>query len=234
MKKGPAVKGLRAQIDRNLYKKYLKEELFSRPIHFEENSVENLLIEKLENGKLDCIGVILKDGKKLKSKTTIITTGTFLDGLILIGKESFSAGRMGDKASIGLAETFKKLNFKTGRLKTGTPPRIYKDSIDFDETELIEPDLNPEPFSFLNEKVKINTFDQLPCHLVYTDERIEKLVKSNINSSSYIREEARGVRYCPSLEAKVLKFSSYFHQVWLEPESLDSDLIYPNGIKFQN
>lgn len=227
--KGPAVQGLRAQIDRVLYKKYMKEELFRKPIHFEESSVEDLLIEN-RDGKLYCDGVILNNGKKIRSKTTIITTGTFLNGLILIGKEKFSAGRMGDKASIGLSDTFKNLKFKMGRLKTGTPPRIYKDSIDYDELECQTPDPDPEPFSYMNERVRIDPNDQLSCHLVFTDDTIVDLVKSHINTSSYIRQEAKGVRYCPSLEAKILNFNSNFHQVWLEPEGLDSDIVYPNGL----
>ena len=223
------MQGLRAQIDRVLYKKYLKEELFSKPIHFEENSVEDLLVEQ-RDGQLFCSGVILGNGKQLRSKTTIITTGTFLNGLILIGKEKFSAGRMGDQASIGLSDTLKRLNFKMGRLKTGTPPRILKNTIDFDELQCIAADRDPEPFSFMNDRVRIESNEQLPTYIVYTDDRVADLVKSNIESSSYIREEARGVRYCPSLEAKVLKFNSSFHQVWLEDESLNSDLIYPNGL----
>lgn len=223
------MQGLRAQIDRVLYKKYLQEELFSKPIHFEESSVEDLLIES-RDGQLYCDGVILGNGKRIRSKTTIITTGTFLDGLILIGKEKFSAGRMGDKASIGLSDTFKRLNFTMGRLKTGTPPRIFKSTIDFDEVQCVGPDANPEPFSYMNDRVRIESSEQLPTYIVYTDDKVADLVKANIESSSYIREEARGVRYCPSLEAKVLKFNSSFHQVWLEYESLDSDLIYPNGL----
>ena len=246
------MRGLRAQIDRVLYKKYLKEELFSKPIHFEESSVEDLIIEKnKKDDKLYCNGVHLANGKKIRSKTTIITTGTFLNGLILIGKEQFSAGRMGDKASIGLSDTFKKLNFKMGRLKTGerdndnlvylikiinnllflgTPPRIYADSIDYDELENVPPDQKPEPFSYLNDKVSIDPSKQLPTYITYTDDKIVELVKSNLNSSSYIRQEARGVRYCPSLEAKILKFDSNFHQVWIEPESLESNIVYPNGL----
>lgn len=227
--KGPAVQGLRAQIDRVLYKKFMKEELFKKPIHFEESSVDDLLIGE-RDGKLYCDGVILENGKKLRSKTTIITTGTFLNGLILIGKEQFSAGRMGDKASIGLANTFRKLNFKMGRLKTGTPPRIYKDSIDYDEIEKVQPDENPETFSYMNDKVRIDPKDQLPTYITYTDDSIVDLIKPNIDSSSYIREEAKGVRYCPSLESKILKFNSNFHQVWIEPESFDSDIVYPNGL----
>ena len=223
------MQGLRAQIDRGLYKKYLQAELFSKPIHFEESSVEDLLIEN-QDGQLVCHGVILVNGKQLRSRTTIITTGTFLNGLILIGKEMFSAGRMGDQASIGLSDTFKRLNFKMGRLKTGTPPRIFKSTIDFDELQCMLPDQDPEPFSFMNDRVRIEPGDQLPTYLVYTADKVADLVRSNIESSSYIREEARGVRYCPSLEAKVLKFNSSFYQIWLEDESLDSDLIYPNGL----
>lgn len=228
-RKGPAVQGLRAQIDRELYKKYLKEELFSKPIYFEENSVEDLLIEN-RDGKLYCNGIILNNGKKIRSKTTIVTTGTFLNGLILIGKEQISAGRMGDKASIGLSDTFKRLNFKMGRLKTGTPPRILKDTIDYDEMEIVKPDENPEPFSYLNDRVRIEPNEQIQNYITYTDDKIVDLVKSNLDSSSYIRQEARGVRYCPSLEAKILKFSSNFHQVWIEQESFDSNIVYPNGL----
>lgn len=137
---------------------------------------------------------------------------------------------MGDEPSIGLANTLEDLGFRMGRLKTGTPPRVIKSTIDFTKCELHTADDPPEPFSFMNSSVWIKPEDQLPCHLTHTTENVGKIVRDNLHCNRHVTEEVTGPRYCPSIESKILKFSSLTHQIWLEPEGLDSPLIYPAGL----
>ncbi|XP_015431455.1 PREDICTED: LOW QUALITY PROTEIN: protein MTO1 homolog, mitochondrial [Dufourea novaeangliae] len=201
-RKGPAVWGYRAQIDRGLYKKHLQEELFNTPgLQICESSVEDLIVQ---GDSPSCHGIILKDGTKIYSEAVVITTGTFLKGQINIGLEKRPAGRLGDEPSIGLANTLERVGFKMGRLKTGTPPRIEQSTIDFSKCRVQLPDKVSMPFSFLNETVWLPVEKQL--NLV------------------------TGPRYCPSIESKVLKFSANEHQIWLEPEGLDSPVTYPSGL----
>ncbi|XP_057320452.1 protein MTO1 homolog, mitochondrial [Microplitis mediator] len=227
-RKGPAVWGLRAQIDRDLYKKHLQAEIFNTDgLEIRESSVEDLILQRDFN---KCCGIILQDGTKIFSETVVITTGTFLKGQINIGLEKRPAGRIGDEPSIGLANTLEELGFRMSRLKTGTPPRLKKSTIDFTNCIVQSPDEVPEPFSFMNDRVWINPHDQLPCYITHTNEQVGKIIRDNLHCNSHVTEEVTGPRYCPSIESKILKFKTSVHQVWLEPEGLQSDIIYPGGL----
>lgn len=227
-RKGPAVWGLRAQIDRALYKKYLQAELFNMPgLHIYESSVEDLI---LENEPLSCQGVILKDGTKIFGDAVVITTGTFLKGQINIGLEKRPAGRLNDEPSIGLANTLDRLGFQIGRLKTGTPPRLEKDSIDFTKCKKSLPDESPIPFSFMSDNVWLPPDKQVLTYLTFTNEKVAQIIRDNMHCNLHVTEEISGPRYCPSIESKILRFKALQHQIWLEPEGLDSPLIYPSGL----
>lgn len=234
-RKGPAVWGYRAQIDRTLYKQNMQKELFMNTLNLDimEAPVEDLLVENRsvnEQSSVDCKGVILKNGLKIYANSVVITTGTFLNGQINMGLKVYPAGRIGDEPSIGLANTLAALRLRMGRLKTGTPPRLKADTINYSVCEVQLGDNPPVPFSFMNDKVWIKPEDQLKCYLTKTTLGIEKVVKENLHVNRHVMEETRGPRYCPSIESKVLKFSGREHQVWLEPEGLSSDIIYPNGL----
>ncbi|KAJ8681361.1 hypothetical protein QAD02_017148 [Eretmocerus hayati] len=227
-RKGPAVWGLRAQIDRTLYKKHLQAELFSTPgLDIIEGSVEDLL---LQEGSDKCCGIILRDGSKIPSDSVVITTGTFLKGQINIGLETRPAGRLDDEPSIGLADTLDRLNFRLGRLKTGTPPRLEKSTIDFSRCICQHPDDVPVPFSFLSDTVWLPPEKQFRCYLTYTTQEANDIVNRNLHCNRHVTEGVTGPRYCPSIESKILKYPSLSHQIWLEPEGLDSSLIYPAGL----
>ncbi|XP_017775682.1 PREDICTED: protein MTO1 homolog, mitochondrial isoform X1 [Nicrophorus vespilloides] len=229
-RKGPAVWGLRAQIDRVLYKTHLQNEIFNNTKNLDiiEASVEDLITENGDVSK--CCGILLADGTQISSKTVVITTGTFLKAQINIGLKVFPAGRMGDASSIGLANTLERIGLQMGRLKTGTPPRLRANSIDYDKCTVQGGDDPPVPFSFMSESVWIKPEDQLDCFLTNTSLDIEPIVKDNIHLNKHVAEEVTGPRYCPSIESKILKFGGRIHHVWLEPEGFDSDLIYPNGL----
>ncbi|XP_044731978.1 protein MTO1 homolog, mitochondrial [Chrysoperla carnea] len=231
-RKGPAVWGLRAQIDRKLYKHHLQKDLFENTPNLKiiEAPVEDLYVEGLSDSCSKCCGVILINGTKILSKTVVITTGTFLKGQINIGLDVRPAGRIGDAPSIGLANTLSSIGFRMGRLKTGTPPRLKSDKINFNVCEKHLGDEYPIPFSFLNKEVWIKPEDQLPCFMTRTNSQVENIVLSNLHLNRHVMEEINGPRYCPSIESKVLRFRGREHPIWLEPEGLDSDVIYPNGI----
>ncbi|KAJ2977282.1 hypothetical protein NUW58_g7858 [Xylaria curta] len=174
-------------------------------------------------------GVRLETGEILPTTQVIITTGTFLGGEIHIGLEAYPAGRMGEEATFGLSKSLREAGFQLGRLKTGTPPRIAKDSIDYSVLEVQAGDDPPEPFSYLNDSVSVT--DQLSCWLTYTNARSHDIARANLDKTIHIRETVKGPRYCPSLESKIIKFGDKEqHIVWLEPEGFSSDLIYPNGL----
>lgn len=197
------------------------------------SSVEDLLWENLVDSKAairKCNGVLLSDGTKVKSKSVVITTGTFLRGQINIGLDVRPAGRIGDEPAIGLAKSLDELGFRLSRLKTGTPPRILRNSIDFTNLEKQYGDTPPMPFSFLNDRVWLDEKDQMVCHITHTPIAINSIVKENLHLNRHVIEEITGPRYCPSIESKVLRFGAKSHQIWLEPEGFDSDLIYPNGL----
>ena len=224
--RGPAVRGPRTQSDRSLYKKYMQEKLlnycnlsiFSDPVIefiFEKNNI---------------IGFITKAGKKILSSKVILTTGTFLNGLIHIGDEKTPAGRFNEKPSTGLSEQLEKYNFKIGRLKTGTPPRLDATTINFEKLEVQHADEDPYFFSFLTKK---NINKQISCRITYTNKEVHKIISRNIKSSAMYSGSIKGVgpRYCPSIEDKIVKFADkQKHQIFLEPEGLNDNTIYPNGI----
>ncbi|CAK9297358.1 unnamed protein product [Gordionus sp. m RMFG-2023] len=245
--KGPAVWGLRAQIDRKLYKMHMQNELFNKTpnISILEESVEDLLINENETEKI-CEGVILSNHQIINSKAVIITTGTFLGGQINIGLTTFPAGRLNSsdrhnteihnpeniESASELRRTFKRLGFKLGRLKTGTPPRLLKSSINYDHPSLQSNmgDNIPHPFSFMNSDVWIKPENQLLCHLTSTNAKVHEIIMQNMHLNRHVREETKGPRYCPSIESKILRFNSASHPIWLEPEGFDSPLIYPQGM----
>ncbi len=225
--KGPAVRGPRAQSDRKLYKKHMQEEIENTEnLELLFDPVEDLIFD----GNKQISGVICASGKKISTKKVIITTGTFLNGLIHLGDKTIPAGRHGDSPSIGLADSLYKTGFNIGRLKTGTPARLDKHTIDFSKLEKQEADDEHSYFSFLTTKTHN---EQLPCHMTYTNEAVHNIIQKNITKSAIYSGQISGTgpRYCPSVEDKVVKFADRLrHQIFLEPEGLDSDLIYPNGI----
>jgi len=224
--RGPAVRGPRSQIDRSLYKKNMKEKLVN---YCNLKIFSDPVIEFIFN-KSTINGFITKSGKEIKSSKIILTTGTFLNGLIHIGDEKTPAGRYNEKPSTGLSEQLEKYNFKIGRLKTGTPPRLDSRTINFNNLEEQHADKEPYFFSFLSKK---NLNKQISCRMTYTNETVHKIISKNIKRSAMYSGSIQGVgpRYCPSIEDKVVKFADkQSHQIFLEPEGLNDHTIYPNGI----
>uniref|UniRef100_A0AAV3A2C2 5-taurinomethyluridine-[tRNA] synthase subunit MTO1, mitochondrial n=1 Tax=Pyxicephalus adspersus TaxID=30357 RepID=A0AAV3A2C2_PYXAD len=232
--KGPAVWGLRAQIDRKLYKQNMQKEILNTPgLTVREGSVEDLILEPPDPsypGKCQVSGVILADGSKIMARSVVLTNGTFLRGTVRIGTENIPAGRWGEEPAVGLALTLERLGFNVGRLKTGTPPRILKDSVDFSVLARSDADNPPVPFSFMNDRVWIKPEDQFPCYLTHTTPKVEQIIRENLHLNNHVKETSAGPRYCPSIESKILRFPGRRHQVWLEPEGADSDVIYPQGL----
>lgn len=227
--KGPAVHSPRAQADRKLYKKAINkilENYENLEIIFGE--VEDLLIE---NNQIFGVKIIQNNQEKIiEAKSVVLTTGTFLNGVIHIGNKKTEGGRVNEFPSKGISKTLAKFNFNLGRLKTGTPPRILKSSIDFSKLEEQAGDNPPQPFSYLNDKILV---PQTSCFITYTNFETHKVIQENLHKSAMYGGEISGLgpRYCPSIEDKVNRFfDKERHQVFLEPEGLDSDLIYPNGI----
>ncbi|PAV82964.1 hypothetical protein WR25_08187 [Diploscapter pachys] len=227
---GAAVLGLRAQIDRQLYKQHMQNEIGSTPnLQVVEGEVDEILVEsQLEGPRVK--GVRLADGKVIRSKCIVITTGTFLGAEIFLGPERIKSGRMGDKSSTELSRSFSKLGFALGRLRTGTPPRIYKDSIDFSQFQAMAPDKEPIPFSFMTEQIWLPPEQQLPTYVGYTNQEVRKRAEAHLHENEHVREETKGPRYCPSFEAKIIRFPQLDHRLFLEHEGLDSPLIYPQGM----
>jgi len=226
MSKGPAVWSLRAQADRVLYRLAMRN-----VIEFQKNlDVKQALIDKIitEDGKIK--GVLTSLGIFYGARAVIVTTGTFLKGLIHIGLENFSAGRAGEFPSIGLSDSLRELGFKMGRLKTGTPPRLDAKTIDFSKTEPQYGDDPPIPFSHTTEKI---TNPQLPCYITYTNKETHRIILDNLDRSPMYSGKIKGIgaRYCPSIEDKVVRFAERErHQVFLEPEGLETKEYYANGI----
>ena len=224
--KGPAVHGFRAQADKNRYKNAMRrvlENTENLDLVFEE--VDELIIENFA-----VKGVRTAKGTEIKAVSVVITTGTFLNGLIHLGLTSRSAGRVGEKPSTKLSQSFLAAGFELGRLKTGTPPRLKRDSIDFSQCILQPGDEVPRPFSFSTLSIER---EQMPCHLTATNERTARVIRDNLHFSPLYSGVIDGVgpRYCPSIEDKVVKFpDKNSHNIFLEPEGLDTDWIYPNGI----
>lgn len=224
--RGPAVRGPRTQSDRLLYKKYMLENLIS---HCNLNIIyDPVLSFVFEKDKIKSI--VLASGKEIKFKKIILTTGTFLNGVIHIGSQMTPAGRFGEAPTSGLSEQLQKFNLMFGRLKTGTPPRLDARTINFDGLEKQEADENP--FFFSTETKKINS-KQVSCSITYTNDEVHKIISRNIKKSAIYSGNIKGIgpRYCPSIEDKIVKFADkQRHQIFLEPEGLNDHTIYPNGI----
>jgi tRNA uridine 5-carboxymethylaminomethyl modification enzyme len=224
--RGPAVRGPRTQSDRKLYKKYMQEVL----LNYENLEVIADPVVKFIFDKDKIRGFICQSGKEITCNQLILTTGTFLNGLIHIGQKQIPAGRYDEKPSTGLSEQLEKFNIKIGRLKTGTPPRLDGRTINYDNLEMQPADTEPYFFSFLTTKV-INK--QISCGVTYTNNEVHKIISENISRSAMYSGNIKGVgpRYCPSIEDKIVKFKEkQQHQIFLEPEGLDDHTVYPNGI----
>ena len=224
--RGPAVRGPRTQSDRALYKKYMQEMLLSYcNLSVFSDPVIQFLFDKNQ-----VVGFHTKSRKEIFCKKIILTTGTFLNGLIHIGDKRTPAGRHNEKPSIGLSEQLEKFKIKLGRLKTGTPPRLDGTTINYDDLEKQDADVNPEYFSFLTKK----TYNkQITCSVTYTNKKVHEIIKKNLKKSAMYSGNIKGVgpRYCPSIEDKIVKFSAKSrHQIFLEPEGLIDRTVYPNGI----
>lgn len=225
-RKGPAVRSTRAQIDRQKYLSVVQKTLFTMDdLYIREASVEDILIE---NGQVK--GVKTRIGEKIACKKLILTTGTFMQGLIHIGLDNYQGGRLGDPASIGLSRSLEKAGLKLGRLKTGTVPRLLGDSIDFSVMEAQHGDTPPPRFSF---REKPELLPQKPCYITYTNERTHESIRKGFERSPLFQGviQGTGARYCPSIEDKVARFPEKDrHQIFVEPEGLSSFEFYPNGI----
>jgi tRNA uridine 5-carboxymethylaminomethyl modification enzyme len=225
-RKGPAVRGPRAQADRKLYRQAMQEAIAAVPgLEVVEGEAEDLIVV---GGRV--VGLKLADGRLLRAAAVVLTTGTFLRGLIHLGERSWPAGRVGEAPSIGLAETLARTGLRMARLKTGTPPRLDGRTIDWDRLEVQPGDDPPEPFSTLTEAI---TTPQVVCHITRTTPATHAIIRGNLHRSAMYsgRIESRGPRYCPSIEDKIVRFADRdSHQIFLEPEGLDDPTIYPNGI----
>jgi len=226
MSKGPAVWSLRAQADRVLYRIAMRQSIESQ----KNLDIKQALAEKIEVGDGRVKGVLTSLGVFYGARAVIVTTGTFLKGLIHIGLENFSAGRAGEFPSIGLSDSLQNLGLQMGRLKTGTPPRLDAKTIDFSKTEPQYGDDPPQPFSHSTEEI---TNPQLPCFITYTNPETHSVILNNLDRSPLYSGKIKGIgaRYCPSIEDKVVRFSERpRHQVFLEPEGLETQEYYANGI----
>ena len=225
-KKGPAVRSSRAQADKYAYQSEMKRVLEREP----RLDIKQLLVDELltENGV--CIGILGHTQTAYLAKTVILTTGTFLKGLVHLGDVSYSAGRAGESSAEKLSDSFLNLGFEIGRLKTGTPPRVNAHTVNFDAMEIQPGDVQPRPFSFSTEQI---TQSQMSCHLTYTNEKTHQIIRDNLHRSAMYSGRITGIgpRYCPSIEDKVVRFADKDrHQVFVEPEGRDTDEIYLNGI----
>lgn len=224
--KGPAVQGPRAQADRKLYRQAMQRAIRAiAGLQVIESGVEDLIVD---DGIAQ--GVVLGDGRELRAGAVVLTTGTFLRGLIHMGEVQIPAGRAGEAPAVKLAERLAALEFRLGRLKTGTPARLHRGSIDWQRLDIQPGDDPPVPFSFLTERI---TTPQVACHITTTTEATHAIIRANLERSPMYsgRIGSIGPRYCPSIEDKVVRFADRTaHQVFLEPEGLDDDTIYPNGV----
>lgn len=224
--KGAAVQGPRTQADRKLYREAMQEEIFNTPnLTVIEGGVDDLIIDN------DTVqGVILGNGTEVTSPAVVITSGTFLRGLIHRGTDQIPAGRVGDAPAVKLGETLERLKLPMGRLKTGTPARLDGKTINWDILERQEADKNPVPFSYMTHEI---TTPQIACHMTYTNPDTHRIILDNKDNAPIYSGQIKGSgpRYCPSIEDKVVRFADKErHQVFLEPEGLDDDTVYPNGI----
>jgi tRNA uridine 5-carboxymethylaminomethyl modification enzyme len=234
--KGPAVQGPRAQADRKLYRAAVQDLLAEQPgLEILADAVEDLIVDygARQGGRLSrprVTGVRTASGRDISAAAVVVTTGTFLRGMIHIGDTQIPAGRIGDKPAVGLSYTFKRLGFALGRLKTGTPPRLDGRTIDWSGLDVQPGDNPPTPFSFLNDRIEV---PQINCHITATTPAGHDLIRDNLHLSAMYSGNivGTGPRYCPSIEDKVVRFAARRrHQIFLEPEGLDDDTVYPNGI----
>ncbi|MFK7901986.1 MAG: FAD-dependent oxidoreductase, partial [Nitratireductor sp.] len=225
-RKGPAVRGPRTQADRKLYRLAMQEAISQvENLEVIEAAVEDLV---LKNNRVE--GVVLADGKQIACGAVVLTTGTFLRGLIHIGTQKIPAGRMGEAPSNGLSNTLENAGFALSRLKTGTPARLSSKTIDWASLEMQAADDEPVPFSTLTQTIPN---EQIECGITRTTKETHKIIADNIKLSAMYSGQIEGVgpRYCPSVEDKIVKFADKdSHQIFLEPEGLDDDTVYPNGI----
>ncbi|HEX3810621.1 MAG TPA: tRNA uridine-5-carboxymethylaminomethyl(34) synthesis enzyme MnmG [Rhizomicrobium sp.] len=225
-RKGPAVRGPRTQADRKLYRAAMQAALAGQSnLEIRAAAAEDLAVK---DGRV--CGVVLADGETIAAKAVVLTTGTFLRGLIHIGEKKIPAGRVGEEPSIGLSKTLYGLGLAMGRLKTGTPPRLDGKTINWTALEEQQGDDPPTPFSFLTRAI---TTRQVPCHITHTTAATHAIIRANLDRAPIYsgQIEGTGPRYCPSIEDKVVRFGQReSHQIFLEPEGLDDDTIYPNGI----
>ena len=224
--RGPAVRGPRTQSDRALYKEHMQKTL----LNYQNLTVIADPVIKFLFDKDTVVGIICESGKQIFCKQLILTTGTFLNGLIHIGQNQIPAGRFNEKPSTGLSQQLAKYNITLGRLKTGTPPRLDGTTINYDEIEMQAADENPYFFSFLTTKLENK---QISCGLTHTNDEVHKIISDNIHLSAMYSGNIKGIgpRYCPSIEDKIIKFKDKaHHQIFLEPEGLNDNTIYPNGI----
>lgn len=225
--KGPAVRGPRAQADRALYKKYMLEALQNQQnLQLIEAAAEGLIITADNRVQ----GVILADGTQIRAAAVVLTAGTFLNGVMFIGHETSVGGRVNDVSCVGVTLYLKQLGLRVGRLKTGTPARLSGKTINWDILEEQSGDDQPEPFSYLTDKI---SNPQIKCYITHTNEQTHKIIRDNFSKCALFSGLITGVgpRYCPSIEDKLVKFADRTsHQIFLEPEGLDTDVVYPNGI----
>lgn len=228
--KGPAVRGPRAQADRKLYRQAMQEEILNhKNLTTLADGVEDLLIEEA-NGQRYVTGVAAASGSTYLARHVVLTTGTFLRGLIHCGEKKIPAGRVGDAPAVGLALALEKQKFDLGRLKTGTPARLDGNTIDWASLEPQHGDEIPVPFSYLTDRI---TLPQIACYITHTSDRTHEIIRANLHRAPMYsgQIESRGPRYCPSIEDKVVRFAEKNrHQIFLEPEGLDDVTVYPNGI----
>ncbi len=229
-KKGPAVQGPRAQSDRKLYREAMQSILEDyENLTIQAGAVEDLIINR-DTSKPATEGVILSDGTTITAGAVVLTTGTFLRGLIHIGEKKIPAGRVGEAPALGLSDTMEELGFELGRLKTGTPARIDGRTIDWSRCIEQPSDEYPVPFSFLTDKIEV---PQISCYLTRTTQVTHDIIRENLHRSPMYsgQIDSKGPRYCPSIEDKIVRFSDKeSHQIFLEPEGLDDHTVYPNGI----
>lgn len=226
-RKGPAVRGPRAQADRMRYRAAMQEEILNTPnLTTIADGAEDLLVNDTNLVE----GVVTASGKTYRAKAVVLTTGTFLRGLIHCGEKKIPAGRAGDAPSVGLALALERQNFDLGRLKTGTPARLDGKTINWNILEKQPGDNPPSPFSYLTDKI---TLPQIECGITHTNDKVHEIIRANLHRAPMYsgQIESRGPRYCPSIEDKVVRFAEKEkHQIFLEPEGLDDDTVYPNGI----
>ena len=229
--KGPAVQGPRAQADRKLYRRAMVDLLSHQPgLEICQGAVEDLRVKEGAAASPHVSGVVLEDGSVLSASAVVLTTGTFLRGMIHLGDKQIPAGCHGDAPVLGLSRRLEQAGFQLGRLKTGTPPRLDGRTIRWRELQVQKGDDPPRPFSVLTEAI---TTPQLPCHITATTQRTHEVIRENLHASPLYsgQIESSGPRYCPSIEDKVTRFTDRTgHRIFLEPEGLDDDTVYPNGI----